>query len=126
MQFSNLNLAEYDGLTEQVGQVDNVEFLKSKINLFMGWSPLLPRAYCFIGIDRIESVWLCFTSDFQACMVTSLPCVFMACLCQGMPSLDDHQLLSIHQSNWVATSLGVRGVCLLGQMGRISLQEEAC
>ena len=43
MQFSNLNLAEYDGLTEQVGQVDNVEFLKSKINLFMGWSSLLSR-----------------------------------------------------------------------------------
>ena len=43
MQFSNLNLAEYDGLTEQVGQVDNMEFLKSKINLFRGWSPLLSR-----------------------------------------------------------------------------------
>ncbi|KAG8636725.1 hypothetical protein MANES_15G030550v8 [Manihot esculenta] len=32
----------------------------------------------------------------QTCVEESLPCVFMACLYQGMPSLDDHQLLLIH------------------------------
>ena len=62
----NLNLAERDGLIEEVSQVDNAEFIKSKINLFMGWSPLLSWACCFIGVYRFESVWLCFTSDFQA------------------------------------------------------------